>query len=32
LANLEKFDIQVLITKELEDIKIVSDGNNIKVQ
>lgn len=32
LANLEKFDIQVLITKELGDIKIVSDGNNIKVQ
>jgi len=32
LANLEKFDIQVLITKELGDIKIVSDGNNFKVQ
>jgi len=32
LANLEKFDIQVLITKELGDIKIVSDGNNIKIQ
>ncbi len=32
LANLEKFDIQVLITKELGNIKIVSDGNNIKIQ
>ena len=26
LANLEKFDIKVLITKELGDIKIISDG------
>lgn len=32
LANLEKFDIQVLITKESGDIKVVSDGNYFKVQ
>ncbi|MBZ9577735.1 MBL fold metallo-hydrolase [Patescibacteria group bacterium] len=32
LANLNQFGIQVLITKELGDIKIVSDGNNFKIQ
>ena len=29
LANLEQFDIQVLITRELGDIRIISDGNKI---
>jgi len=32
LSNLEQFGIQVLITKESGDIKIVSDGNNFNIK
>ena len=32
LSNLEEFGIDILITKELGDIKIVSDGNNFSIK
>ena len=32
LSNLEQFGIQVLITKELGDVKIVSDGNSFNIK
>ena len=32
LANLKQFNIEILITKELGDIKIISDGNSFKVK
>ena len=32
LANLEEFGIDILITKELGDVKIVSDGNNFSIK
>lgn len=32
LANLKQFNIEILITKELGDIKVISDGNSFKVK
>ncbi len=32
LANLQQFNIEILITRELGDIKVVSDGSNFKVK
>lgn len=32
LSNLEKFGIQILITKELGNVKIISDGSNFNVK
>jgi len=31
LQRLEKFDINVLRTDETGDIKVISDGNNLKI-
>jgi len=32
LSNLEEFDIEILITKELGDIKVISNGDNFKIK
>ncbi len=32
LSNLEEFNIEILITKELGDIKIISNGDNFKIK